>query len=240
MTPRPGWRCSPPSTAPPIPRRRRRPVAAWRRWSGRSATPAHCVRSPAPTAHVPRGRAGPAGGCRRAPRRDSARRARPWRPTGAAARGRCRAPRSIRLVIRSPFRAIGQFGAVAPQGVPTGHFVVRHRGQRRRVGVHTQRRRDGRGGRRRPHDVVHPPERERCLVACPEPPTPQRLTVPTEFVERIRTPASAHRASRRGRAARWRGPCTQLISQMSSSSSPWIRVYQRSSVGTPPGGRRWS
>ena len=43
-TPRPGWRCSPPNTAPPIRRRRRRPEAAWRRWWGRSATPARCVR----------------------------------------------------------------------------------------------------------------------------------------------------------------------------------------------------
>ena len=65
---------------------------SWRRWWDRSATPARCVRSPAPPGRLPRGRAAPAGGCRRAPRRAPARRARRWRAAGAAGRGRRRAP----------------------------------------------------------------------------------------------------------------------------------------------------
>ncbi len=92
--PRPGWRCSPPSTAPPTPRRRRRPAAAARRWSDRSATPAHCVRSPARPGRRPPGRAGPADGCRPASRRAPARRA----PRGAQPRSRARASSSTRSI----------------------------------------------------------------------------------------------------------------------------------------------
>ena len=113
--PRPGSRCSPASTAPPIRRRRRRPGAAGRRWSGRSATPGHCVRSPARPARRPSRRAGPADGCRPESRRDAGRRALPWRPVavaGARAESstrRCGCHRSL------PFGCVGQLGARAAQ-----------------------------------------------------------------------------------------------------------------------------
>ena len=132
----------------PTRRRRRRPRAAGRRWWGRSATPARCARSPAPPGTSPSrercacGRMSTSTAPRRSASGTSAAGSRRYRRRARSpGRRRCGSSRSLRLV--------GQFGALAAQRVAVGDLVVRHRGQRRRVGVHAQRRRDRRLAPRR-------------------------------------------------------------------------------------------
>ena len=125
-----------------------------------------------------------------------ARRAPRARAAGAAGRG----PLENRVDAaghHSPLRFIGEFGALAAQRVALGDLVVRHRGQRRRVRVHAQRRRAGsahrchdRHGLGRPHDVVHPAEREAGLIAGLEPAAPQ-WSRPNEFASEPDTTVSA-------------------------------------------------
>ena len=172
-TPRPGWRCSPPSTAPPIRRRRRRPAEACASLVG-SQRHSSTLRSMTSAAATSPSRSRCACG-----RMSTSTAPRSSAPGTSLAGNRCNLARaasstlSMRLAIRSlSLRAFGQFGAVATQGVPRGHLVVRHRRQRRRIGVHAQSGRgDGEAVRRRPHDVVHPAERKRRLVARVEPTT---------------------------------------------------------------------
>ena len=105
------------------------------------------------------------------------------RTTGAAGPGRRRARRRFGSLV--PLGVLGQLGALAAQGAARGDLVVRHRGQRRRVGVHAQRRPGSRSGRRpRPHHVVHPAQRKGGLVTGIKSPPTQSISVPTEFVKR--------------------------------------------------------
>ncbi len=79
--------------------------------------------------------AGPVAGCRPAPRRGAARRAPRRQPCGAG--GSAPTPGRDRYG-SSLLRFVGQFSSLAAQPMLIGHLVIRHRGQRRRVGVHAQ------------------------------------------------------------------------------------------------------
>ena len=211
--------------------------AAGRRWSDRSATPARCVRSPPRPAPRPRRRAGRRGGCRPGSHPGSAPRA-PRRPAAGSA-APARRPGSPRCdAAHVAFRLVGEFGAGAAQRVALGHLVIRHRGQRRRVGVHAEGRARGVGQGGAPTTSWTQPSGK----AAWSPASSRR--------RRNRSPSQRYSCSAPDSTVSapseppwscssvvW--PGTQLISQTSSSSSACRRVNQRASVGSPPAGSSW-